>query len=154
MKSVYLAGPIAGLTLKQATMWRLWAKQRLSEHGIRGISPLRDTLFMPADKRFSKTLEAESALRPTITPKSVVTQNRLDASTSDALVVNLHGATAVSIGTVAEMAWADAARRPVIVVMEGDGSNPHEHALVDQIAGWRFSTLGEALDHTISLLAG
>ena len=42
MKTVYLAGPIAGTTEGEAKRWRIDATEYLAQYGIIGISPLRN----------------------------------------------------------------------------------------------------------------
>jgi nucleoside 2-deoxyribosyltransferase len=83
-------------------------------------------------------------------PKGLTIRDRWDAMRCDVLLVNLLGATKVSIGTVLEIGWANAMDIP-IVVRDGAG-NIHEHAMLNQITGFRVSTLGR-LDVTRQLLA-
>lgn len=42
MKSVYLAGPISGLTFDDAQDWRGHAATFLASRGVVGLSPLRE----------------------------------------------------------------------------------------------------------------
>lgn len=44
MKTVYLAGPITGLTFEGCKSWREYAIAKLEPRGIRGLSPLRAKL--------------------------------------------------------------------------------------------------------------
>ncbi|MGZ5095552.1 MAG: hypothetical protein ACXWCH_30925, partial [Burkholderiales bacterium] len=74
----------------------------------------------------------------------VMTRDRFDATRCDVLLVNLLGTTRVSIGTVMEIAWADAKRIPIVVAMEPQG-NPHEHMMIAEAIGFRVPTLDEAL---------
>ena len=48
MKTVYLAGPITGLTYDGATDWRAYAKARLAKFGIQAVSPMRAKEFLKA----------------------------------------------------------------------------------------------------------
>jgi len=73
-----------------------------------------------------------------------MTRDFNDCSTCDVLLVNLLGASKVSIGTVMEIAWAYQNRTPVVVVMEQEG-NPHEHAMIREAIGFRVHTMGEAI---------
>ncbi len=59
----------------------------------------------------------------------------------------------ISIGTVIELGWADAYRKPVILVMEKE-DNPHDHPMVREIAGYYVNTLTAGLELTIALLKG
>jgi hypothetical protein len=57
--------------------------------------------------------------------------------------MNLQDAKRISIGTMIEAGWADAARRPIILVMEP--GNVHEHMILETVAGYRVHTLDDAL---------
>jgi nucleoside 2-deoxyribosyltransferase len=83
------------------------------------------------------------------TPKSVVTRDRNDTTKSDAVIINLLGAQRVSIGTMIEAGWADAARVPVILVIEPE--NIHQHMMLAEIAGYTVQTLDEAV-HIVKTL--
>lgn len=83
--------------------------------------------------------------------RGIITRDRFDATRCDVLLVNLLGAKKVSIGTVMEIAWADAHRIPIIVVIEPEG-NPHEHPMIDEVTGFRATSLTEALAVAIKVL--
>jgi nucleoside 2-deoxyribosyltransferase len=70
----------------------------------------------------------------------------------DIMLANLLGAKKVSIGTIGEFFWADAYRKPVIAVMEKEG-NPHEHAMIRELTGFRVETLEEGLAVAGAVLA-
>jgi nucleoside 2-deoxyribosyltransferase len=74
-----------------------------------------------------------------------MTRDHWDVSRCDAVLVVLSGATRVSIGTVMELGWAYAYRKPVVAVMEEEG-NPHEHGMVREALSYRVTTLDEAID--------
>ncbi len=59
----------------------------------------------------------------------------------------------ISIGTVIELGWADAYRKPVILVMDKE-DNPHDHPMVREIAGYYVNTLTAGLELAIALLKG
>ena len=63
---------------------------------------------------------------------------------SNLVFVNFLGADKVSIGTAIELGWADAFRKPVVIVMEED--NIHRHAMIDQIPGYIVTTLDDGID--------
>ncbi len=125
----YLSGPITGLTYNDAIGWTDYAKIELEKHGIIGFRPLRG-------KHFLKDVEKMSALgydtNPLSTERGIYTRDRYDVESCDAMLVNLTGTHRVSIGTMYEMAWADLLHKPIVCVMEKDGSNLHEHAFVRQ----------------------
>lgn len=142
MKSVYLAGPITGLTYDEATDWRTIASDSLKEAGIEAFSPLRHKKAPPPGTIFSP-LASNTAVWSTA--KAIVTRDKFDATRCDVLLVNLIGAPRVSIGTMFEMAWAFDRGIPIVCAMEGDGSDPHEHVFVQEVIGFRVATLGDAI---------
>ncbi len=119
----------------------------LEKMGIDGMSPMRakDYLRHEADVDGNKLQDAypDYALS---TMKAIVTRDRHDCMKSDMVIVNLRGAKVISIGTILEIAWADAARVPVVLVMEKDKSNLHEHGMIREMCGFQVETLSEALD--------
>lgn len=149
MNTVYLAGPIAGQSYDGATGWRDFAIADLAAAGIKGLSPMRAKEYLKNVERdvgFSATCEEYGHLSPLSGPRGIMTRDRFDATRCDVLLVNLLGATKVSIGTMMELAWADLRRTPSVVCVEGDGSNPHEHAMVWEATGFRVNTLQHGLD--------
>jgi nucleoside 2-deoxyribosyltransferase len=73
-----------------------------------------------------------------------MTRDRYDVMSSDVVLFNLLGTTTVSIGTCIEFGWADAFRKPVVLVMEPEG-NLHDHPMVREAAGYIVPTLDEAV---------
>lgn len=146
-KCVYLAGPITGLSYGGANEWRDAFAEQLEARGVRGLSPMRGKSYLDHEERIWDSYE-DSLLS---SQKSIVTRDRNDATTCDLLVVNLLGATRVSIGTMVELGWADAHRVPIVVVMEESG-NPHDHAFVRELAGWRVTNLQDALTVALSVV--
>jgi nucleoside 2-deoxyribosyltransferase len=145
MKTVYLAGPITGLNYAGATDWRNYAILELGKHNIVGLSPMRAKNYLSHIQNFTADGDAYRALSVLSSNKGIMTRDRFDATRCDALLVNLLGAKAVSIGTVMEMAWADAYRTPIVCVMEPSG-NPHEHGMILEAIGFRVQTLDEGLE--------
>jgi hypothetical protein len=75
----------------------------------------------------------------------------MDVMRCDAILVNFLGATKVSIGSVLEIAWADAWRKPIIIVMEKE--NIHSHAMIREMAGFITSSLDEAITIATAILS-
>jgi nucleoside 2-deoxyribosyltransferase len=146
-KLCYLAGPITGTTYDGSTSWRDSAIVELAKAGIIGISPMRGKDYL-LDRTSISDAYDEYVLS---TQKGIVTRDRWDCQRSDVVLVNVLGATKVSIGTVIELGWADAARRPIILVM--DEGNPHDHAMVRELAGFIVPTLEQGLA-LVSILLG
>lgn len=150
--SVYLAGPITGLSFDGASDWRDYAKADLARSDIHGLSPLRAKEYLrQVNGPLTGTGEEYAHLGVLSLPRGVTTRDRYDATRCDALLVNLLGADRVSIGTVMEIAWADQCRTPIVVAIEPQG-NPHEHMMIAECIGFRVPTLDEAL-HVIKAIA-
>ncbi|MGX9944839.1 nucleoside 2-deoxyribosyltransferase [Bradyrhizobium denitrificans] len=150
---VYLAGPISGLNYEGATDWREFAKGELKQFGIKALSPLRNQEHLKSVATFTNAAaETERLLSPMSTPRGLTVRDRWDAMRCDVLLVNLCGATKVSIGTVMEIAWADSKGIPIVVAMEDEG-NPHEHAMINETIGFRVPTIWDAIDVTRQLFA-
>jgi nucleoside 2-deoxyribosyltransferase len=143
---IYLAGPITGLSYKGATDWREWFINHLPPE-IEGMSPLRGKYYLEGEDEIA----AEYANIALSCAKGIVTRDHFDCMNCDLILVNLVGAERVSIGTVMEIAWAWAYRKPLILIMEDDG-NIHEHAMLTECSGYRVKKLEEALILTNAIL--
>ncbi|MGY2919465.1 hypothetical protein [Bradyrhizobium sp. USDA 3262] len=150
---VYLAGPISGLDFDGATDWRHTAKELLHPFGIKTLSPLRSQEHLRKVGVFTNAAAETARLEsPMSMPKGLTIRDRWDAMRCNVLLVNLHGAKTVSIGTVMEIAWSDSKGIPIVAAVEPD-ANPHEHAMLMHCIGFRVPTLWEACDVTRQLLA-
>lgn len=150
MKTVYLAGPIAGLSYGGATEWREKAIPWLAAHDIRALSPMRAKEHLAGFPTFTPTCEGYGDISPLSGPRGIMTRDRFDATRCDVLLVNLIGASKVSMGTIMEIAWADLKRTPIVCAMEP--GNIHEHAMVNEAIGFRCGTLDEALHLVAAIL--
>lgn len=146
MSKVYLAGAIAGLAYNEATDWRDHAQRRLALAGIKGYSPMRAKKFL--ENR--PVLGGADDTHPLTSGAGIVARDRFDVMTCDLVLVNLLGAERVSIGTMFEIAWADAFRKPVVLAMEE--GNIHQHLFVHQTVGFIVPTLDEAIEVVIAIL--
>lgn len=146
---VYLAGPITGLSYGGATDWRESVSKELWPEVV-GVSPMRGKDYLKMIPTIGGTSsEAYTRMSVISHPKGVITRDRWDVATCDAVLMNLLGAERVSIGTMIEAGWADAHRKPVIVVREE--KNIHSHMMLDEIAGYTVDNLEEAV-HIVKLL--
>ena len=148
-KSVYLAGPIAGLTYEEASAWRNVAGAFLAKFGIYAYSPLRGREFIDNNTTigigpYAYALAADAG---------IVARDRSDVMNCDLMLVNLLGATKVSCGTPVEYGWADANRKPIITIMEPMG-NPYDHPFIRQLTGFHVETLEGGLAIAVSVLWG
>ncbi len=152
MKTVYLSGPITGLTFQGATDWRQYAIEALAAEGIKGISPMRAKDYLASLKAPISGHGREYAkLGVLSTSQAVVARDRFDTQRADIMLMNLLGADRVSIGTMVEIGWADSARVPIIGIIESEG-NIHDHMFVNQMIGFRVATLDEGLDIAKAIL--
>lgn len=144
-KALFLAGPLTGLSYREALGWRKYVESRLPADVI-AFSALRGKEYV-ADERILKDTYPEHLLS---TPQGTITRDRYDVSRCDALFVNLLKADRISIGTIMEMAWADAWRIPIILAMEK--GNIHDHAFVRQVAAFIASDLDEAIQTAVDVV--
>ncbi len=150
-RTVYLAGPISGLTFDDAQDWRNVATRHLAHYNIQGLSPLRAQEYLRDEGVLTGTAEECLKYKDPMTSSAGLThRDRWDAMRCDVLLVNLLRAQRVSIGTMFEIAWADSTRKPIVVVMEP--GNIHEHAMLFEMAPYRYDNLNAALDAVVSLL--
>lgn len=139
-KCVYLAGPIKGLTYTDATEWREYAKQYLQKYGIITVSPMRFKTYLSTENKMPDSVEQ----LPLSSEKGITTRDRNDVLTSDLVLANFLGAVVASCGTPIEFGWADAWRKPIVMVMEKT-HNPFDHGMMRSLAGFRVETLNEGL---------
>jgi nucleoside 2-deoxyribosyltransferase len=157
MKSVYLAGPITGLSYGGTTSWREYVKMELATRGIRGVSPMRDKAYLSKEKAIGDSYDqlkivTENRLKTVLSgQRGIYTRDRYDCTHCDAIFANFLGATRVSIGSVIELGWANGHNIPIILAIEPEG-NIHEHALVRECTGFRVETVNDGMDVVTSLL--
>lgn len=147
MRTVYLAGPIAGCDKSEANDWRDYMARELAPHRIRGISPLRCEpivgeryMLNYADPKFG-------------TARAIGSKNIFDVRHCDMTLAYLPheiNARRPSYGTVCELAWAHMIGKPTILVT--DDKYLQEHPVIGACAGWILSTLDEGLEVLIGVL--
>lgn len=151
-KSVYLAGPIGGLTFRDAVEWRQEVVRQFYEvEGsveIIGMSPLRYKDFLDEEGVLHCTDDYPHVL---CGQRGITTRDFYDVRTCDVLFVNFLGAKSVSIGTSMEIAVAHQTRTPIVVAMENEG-NLHDHPILRECIDFRVDTLEEAIHTTITIL--
>lgn len=146
--SVYLAGPIGGLTFDKATDWRNDAATYLKRAGITAFDPMRWKSFMAGGVMASN---ANAYDHPLCTSKGIQSRDYNDVRRCDALLINLLPCTKVSIGTVMEIAWAFMLQKPVVVVAESDDIHVI-HPMMTESIPFRVDTLEEGLDLVRTIL--
>jgi len=148
-KTVYLAGPITGMTYAEAQDgWRQEAAILLANVGVIALTPLRGKDYLrsegPLEKQYLN-------LSPLSSPQGIVRRDFNDVRTVDAILANFLDADRASIGTCWELGAAYALRTPVIAVVEK--GSVHDHPFVTQTAAYTFDNMPEALSALCYLLA-
>jgi nucleoside 2-deoxyribosyltransferase len=143
---LYCAGPIKGLSYEQAVSWRNYIAQKLPSY-IRVVSPMRGKDYLKNEKRIIGSYEKY----PLSSKKGITCRDRNDVMRCDMMLLNFLGAREVSIGSVIEIGWADAFRKPIILAMEKD--NIHCHPMIEEVAGFIVPTLDEAIEIIVSVLS-
>jgi nucleoside 2-deoxyribosyltransferase len=130
-RKIYLAGPITGLSFAESDGWRDEFKALVAWcDRLECWSPLRGKDYLRGEEAIADAYEQH----PMSTARAILTRDYHDVMTADALVVNLKGATRVSIGTVVEVAWAYQRRIPIILIDEP--GSVHDHAFLREMSSW------------------
>lgn len=155
IKNVYLAGPITGLSYADARNgWRKEISEKLEPH-IKSWSPMRYKSFLEGHEKLdgNPDMYFDSLFA---SAKSITHRDRYDISHCDAMVANLLGTKEPSIGTCIEFGWADASRTPLIMIvepyLEGKKTNPHQHAMLFEMASYIVHSIDDAVKVTNALL--
>lgn len=137
---VFLCGPITDMSYPGAADWREYAAARLPEPLV-PLSALRGKPHLVGEERILQTYPDH----PLTTDKGITARDFNDVRRAAVLLVNLLGAKTVSRGTLFELAWAYAARTPVVLVMEEQG-NPHDYCMVRESASFVARSLDEGIE--------
>ena len=148
-RTVYLAGPIAGLTEDQAKDWRLQINQELKDKsfgGIVGISPLRCETAIDGRYDILGSGQGQDARFGTV--EAIAAKNDFDVRNCDMMLALLEDKS--SAGTLVEIGMAKALNKPVIVV--SDNPDVRGHPLIRHCASWVLTYLDEAVDVIIGVM--
>lgn len=147
-KTVYLAGPITGLTHDEARYgWRKKFETLLPDH-IFCNSPMRGKEML---KEFGVLTSGNGYPDNQLTTSSgITTRDFNDVRTSDCVVACFLESRGLSGGTFMEYGFAWALRIPILGVGPADDVNLH-HLMAMHVLGWRVDTLEEAAN-IVSLL--
>lgn len=139
-KKVYLAGPISGLTYEESALgWR---------EEIRRMMPMQFDLFSPMRaKHFLADvgiLQGSYEEIPMSSRAGILGRDRNDVYTCDLMLANfLEDQGNLSLGTAMEFGWADAWRKPIIMIAQED--NPHRrHPMLSGAAVYVVDNLPDA----------
>ncbi len=150
MSSLYLAGPITGLSYDGATSWRGYVAEQLAAvSDIKVVSPLRGSDYLRDEKKIALKYDAHAMS----TAQAITTRDRFDVQRCDLMLAYFApddeqplNVLKVSVGTIVEFGWADAFRTPVILCAHED--HPlRKHPMTSSIAGW----VVDDLDHAIAI---
>jgi len=143
---VYLAGPITGLTFKEANAWRDRATFELGLEGIECLSPLRGKQHLAAAGPLPNDFDGGA---------EAVEQDLTDIRSSDALLVNFDGCEGISAGTMAEIGFAGAwyyHRDAPAVISVVPAGNPHDHVFVKYMSDLVVETLDDGIAAVLEVL--
>ena len=143
---VYLAGPIAGCSFKEATNWREAVSADFLP-GIIGVSPMRLKDYCKRVRKIGDVKQYERVADQqewllTGESHAICARDFNDVRTADLLFAYLPkklNDRRPSWGTAIEFGWASAQRVPVLLVT--DDKNLAAHPLVRESAGWIVPTL-------------
>jgi nucleoside 2-deoxyribosyltransferase len=161
-KRVYLAGPIAGLTYEEATYsWRekvinqLGGMYYLGEDNdvaeavnVQCYTPMRGKIFLKGTGTVIGKQGYED--HPMSSMQGIIGRDRNDVMNADLVFMNVHGAKAVSIGTTVELGWADAFRKPIVLILDKGGM--HDHAFYKGLATYVCDSLEQGIECAKALL--
>lgn len=149
---VYLAGPIYGCTEDGAKGWRQRVADELATHNITAISPLRSE---PAG--VGGVYELQYQCRAFGHPRAILAKNFFDLRRADFVLVYFPPGRAdgqqLSIGTIGELSWAYALRKPCVVVTTDPLAE--RHPFTSRQADWPvLPSLADAVRLIVGTLAG
>lgn len=143
---VYLAGPMSGRTFEEVHAWHVFAATALMEMGWEVLSPMRGKLALRGT-----TIQSGGYTDPLFTDSGITARDQWDVFRCDVLLVNLLWEDTISIGTMIELGWADAMRKPIVVIASPDGVYTN-HAIIGKIAAFIVPDVAEALEVMEGLL--
>lgn len=146
--SVYLAGPIFGCRYSEATRWRTTIAKGLAPHGVEIFDPMRGK----SELSQAQTIAECYPQIPGCDARAILARDRFDVQRSDLVIANCKwDPTRQSVGTIIELGWADAWRKPVIMIADPD-SAMLRHPMVAGIIGWAVSDERAAIDLAMGVL--
>lgn len=159
-KTVYLAGPIVGLSYEEARHgWRDEFDRLLHDSQdnafgwhwhIYSVSPMRGKDVLSADQVVTPGIEYLMT-DPIENAKGILARDTNDIKNCDLVVANLLDLKVRPIGTLCELGIAHALGKPVCIIMEKEGSPVH-HGFVTGIASFWVDNLPDAVRVAQTLL--
>lgn len=140
--TVYLCGPIAGLTLDDAANWRKQTAQSLWSCGFDTIDPLESKYDLPTGNQPLDDYYNIAGWRA----NELYQRDLYSVRGSDIVLANLAAAERVSIGSVSEIAIAAELRKYVVLVL-GPNDQVHRHPFVMCAASVILDSLDAAIEY-------
>jgi hypothetical protein len=143
---VYLSGPIAGLTFEEAESWRSYVR-RVGPENCTYLDPLRAKEFLKGTGPLTRETQKPFSVHPLVSDRGITARDHWDTQRADILLVNLLPAQAgkLSIGTVMEVAWAHAYKKPVICAIDLEGELA-KHPIFREACDFVVPTLNQAVE--------
>lgn len=146
--SIYLCGPITGMSYGEARFGQRKAFADLIDERIDIFSPMRQEGHLAeiqkiSDKPYDSNVMSSS--------RGIVAKDKLDVQRATLIVANFLGAKIISVGSLIELGWANAWDKPVMIIMEKEG-NPHDRFFLTEMADFRTDSVSEAAHMANALL--
>ena len=138
---IYLARPITGKSYDEVMQYLKDLKEELEIYGYKVLSPMTGKGCLKGEKKF-KAFGYKDAVT---TNHAIVERDRWMVENADIVFVNFENTDKVSIGCVAELAWAHQLGKHTVVVLPKD--NIHEHAFVLEMADIVFRNFEDAVSY-------
>jgi len=143
---IYLAHPISGTSFSTTARYFLKTAKVLRKMGYKVLHPLTGK----KELRCELELKAEGYRHPVATNHAIVRRDKWSVEHSDVFFLNLENATDISVGCVAELAWAYAKNIHSVVVLPKQSKM--RHAFVLEMSDVIFETTSEALKYLRRLI--
>lgn len=156
---IYACGTMIGLTPEQYESWReealhLFDAYSTDRYVFDLLIPARGEKHLAGRKLAAHIEEDEIGLTPLNNDRAVFSRDQWDVRRADLVICNLVGATLTepSTGSKMEMAWAFQQQTPIILVIEAERTNPHEHLFISAASMARVSSVEDAVRLAVELL--
>ena len=143
MPTVYLTGPVKGVSYGEATAWRDRFADNLKTKNIICFSPLR--------------FREDQSKRPTLghqpgdkSPRASVHRDLFDVKRCDLVFANFLSTEITSFGSVFELGYAYALQKPVVLCI--DKASVYDHCFLTETSGFIVHSEYEALEIIESIL--
>lgn len=144
--TIYLAGPITGLSYEEVVSRIERLQKELKKAGYDVIHPMIGKKCLQNETKFKPS----GYTHPITSDHSIVRRDHWMVINSDILFLDFtQGKSNVSIGSICELAWAYHNNVYTVVVLPKD--NVHNHAFVKEMSDVIFTNIDEAIEYLIKL---